>query len=397
MMLLWLAYFLNQADRQIFSIVLPFVKQDLNLTDAQIGLIAASLVCAYGLMVPVAGFAGDRYSKKRIIVLSLMFWSMATLVTGFCSTVIQFVLVRGILTGGGEAFYAPAANTYISEKFSERRTLALSIHQSAVYFGIILSGVIAGAIAERYGWRSAFWGFGICGILTAALMFLILKNTDSVITQSIPRLKDTMVAIGKSATFYLLTFAFGCMVFVNIAYLTWMPTLLIERFGLKLTDAGFSSMFYHHMGAFLGILAGGIITDRLAKRKPVIRLVLQALALLAGAPFIYWIGKSATPGETYLSLFLFGCFRGIYDANIFASLYEIVKPSLRASASGIMLMAAFIVGALGPYILGILKQHYELSLSFSYLWIPYVMGGLSILAASLFFFKTDRYEMVQDN
>ena len=117
---MWLSYFLNQADRQVFSIVMPLIKADLKLSDTEVGLIASVLVWTFGALVPFAGFLGDRMSRKFIVGGSLLFWSLATIATGLCNTVIQFVFLRGIATGGGEAFYAPSANALISEEHQKR-------------------------------------------------------------------------------------------------------------------------------------------------------------------------------------------------------------------------------------------------------------------------------------
>lgn len=389
LVLLWIAFFLNQADRQIFSVVIPLIRADLKLTDAQLGLIASSLVWTYGVLVPVAGFIGDRWSRRNIIGSSLFFWSIATLSTGFCVTLIQFVLLRGIATGGGEAFYAPAANALISEEHTKRRSFALAIHQTAVYFGIILSGLIAGFIAEQYGWRNAFYLFGGLGIMIAVVIFMRLRKDTPAQVHERVNIINTAKVIAKKPTIILLTAAFACMVFVNVGYLTWMPSLLVEKFGLTLTQAGFSSMFYHHLGAFIGVIAGGATADRLSKFNPRNRLVVQAVSLLAGAPFIYWIGMSSTATTTYAALFLFGVFRGAYDSNIFASLYEVVKPAIRSSASGLMLMFAFLVGAFSPYMLGILKPTLGLAEGMSRLWMSYFLGATFITAGVVFFFKKD--------
>lgn len=397
LVLLWLAYFFNQADRQIFSTVLPLIKKDLNLTDTQLGLIASALVWTYGLLVPLAGFAGDRWSKKKIIGMSLLVWSGATLFTGFCSTLVQFILLRGVATGGGEAFYAPAANALISEEHKEKKGLALSVHQTAVYFGIILSGLLAGYIADAYGWRNAFYLFGGLGILVSALIFLRLRETRTAEAGESVGVAEVMKIMSTRPTVYMLTAAFGCMVFVNVGYLTWMPTLLVDKFGLSLAEAGFSSMFYHHFGAFLGVVIGGPVADRLSKVNPSYRMLVQAMALLLGAPFIYLIGQSGTVAGTYVTLFAFGIFRGIYDSNIFASLFEVIKPSMRSSASGLMLMCAFLVGASGPLVLGSLKSIYSLSDSFSSLWLVYFAGSLCLFAGAGFFFSKDRFQERPDH
>lgn len=388
--LLWVAFFLNQADRQIFSVVMPLLKAELHLTDAELGLIASALVWTYGLLVPVAGFIGDRFSRKNIIGISLLFWSISTLATGWCSTLIQFVILRGIATGGGEAFYAPSANALLSEHHVKKRSFALALHQTAVYVGIILSGLIAGYIGEHYGWRNAFFIFGGFGIIVAIIISRRLYKDVPAAAKSGITILQTAKVIVRKPTFLLLTAAFACMVFVNVGYLTWMPSFLVEKFGLTLTSAGFSSMFYHHIGAFAGVIIGGRIADIFAKKNRHNRLLVQSLALLLGAPFIYWMAIGDSLTIVYTALFLFGIFRGVYDSNIFASLYEVVRPEMRSSSSGLMLMCAFLVGAFAPLILGILKPTVGMTKGLSYLSVSYVLGALLIGLAARFYFKHDK-------
>jgi sugar phosphate permease len=130
----------------------------------------------------------------------------------------------------------------------------------------------------------------------------------------------------------------------------------------------------------------------------VYRLVLQGVALLAGAPFIYWVGMGSTLTITSSALFVFGLFRGIYDANIYASLYEIVPSAAKSAATGIMIMFAFLTGAFAPLILGVLKPSLGLSAGMSSLWISYVLGGLCIMIAVKYFFNQDRLKVtIGDN
>jgi MFS transporter, Spinster family, sphingosine-1-phosphate transporter len=390
--LLWFAFFLNQADRQIFSVVLPLIRKDLGLSDAELGLIASALVWTYGLLVPVAGFVGDRFSRINIIGFALLFWSASTLSTGFCTTLMQFILLRGIATGGGEAFYAPSANALLSEKYAENRAFVLSVHQTAVYLGIILSGVIAGYIGERYGWQNAFYLFGVAGIGLSILIFRRLQNDTprfDIPSEQIGIIKTAQIILQKP-TVLLLTLAFGCMVFVNVGYLTWMPTFLADKFNLTLTQAGFSSLFYHHLGAFLGVLMGAKIADTYTKQNPKSRLLVQGMGLLFGAPFIYLMSISTNQTVTYAALFFFGIFRGWYDSNIVASLYEVVPEKIRSSAYGLMLMCAFLVGASSPYLLGVLKPTLGLSVGLSYLSLVYALGAGLIGTAIWLFFDNDK-------
>ncbi|WP_338876427.1 MFS transporter [Spirosoma sp. SC4-14] len=393
--LLWLAFFLNQADRQIFSVVLPLIRSDLGLSDADLGLIASALVWTYGLLVPIAGFIGDRISRRNILGVCLLFWSSTTLFTGLCSTVSQFILLRGVGTGGGEAFYAPSANAMLGETYKESRSWALSVHQTAVYFGIILSGVIAGYVGQHYGWRNAFYLFGSLGIVLALVFFYRIPKdkpgnerteTASVVSETLA----TARIIVRKPTVVLLTLGFGCMVFVNVGYLTWMPSFLVDKFGQSLAEAGFSALFYHHLGAFLGVLSGAKIADHFAKTDPRSRLVVQSAGLLLGAPFIYGISMSPTPVLTYIALFLFGIFRGWYDSNIVASLYEVVAPKIRSSAYGLMLACAFLIGSMAPYLLGVLKPTLGLTVGLASLSGVYVLGGLLIGSGAIWFFRNDR-------
>lgn len=393
--LLWLAFFLNQADRQIFSVVLPLIRKDLGLTDAELGLIASALVWTYGLLVPIAGFIGDRFSRRNILGFCLLFWSCATLMTGFCSSVLQFILLRGVATGGGEAFYAPSANALLGENYKESRSFALSLHQTAVYFGIILSGIIAGYIGEHYGWQKAFYLFGSLGIVLAFVFFSripkdVVKSTVEARQPMLAEIGETARIVVRKPTVIMLTLGFGCMVFVNVGYLTWMPSFLVDKFSMTLTDAGFSSLFYHHLGAFLGVLSGARIADYYAKTNPRSRLIVQATGLLLGAPFIYGISMSDTQILTYVALFLFGIFRGWYDSNIVASLYEVVSPKIRSSAYGLMLACAFLIGSIAPYLLGVLKPTLGLTVGLASLSGVYVLGSLFLWAGAFLFFDRDK-------
>lgn len=398
LMILWFAFFLNQADRQIFNVTLPLIRGDIKLSDAQFGLIASSLIWTYGLLVPIAGFMGDIFPRRNILAFCICFWSIATFFTGFASGLIPFVLLLGVATGGGEAFYAPSANAMLSERYRENRAFALSIHQTAVYAGIILSGIVAGYIGERFGWRRSFNVFGATGVLLAVIFLFRVKPEVTEIRGEKVSVRHSLMdalLVFRKPTVILLTMAFGCMVFVNVGYLTWMPLYLVEKYNMSVTYAGFSSLIYHHAGAFFGVMFGARLADKLAKSDPKKRLLIQSLALLGGAPFIFLMGFTDNEVITYSALALFGFMRGIYDSNIFASLYEVVKPSIRSSATGFMLMFAFLMGAFAPLILGILKPTLGLAASFSSLSLFYALGAGFIFLAMKLFFKKDYFEESQ--
>jgi MFS family permease len=393
--LLWFAYFLNQGDRQVFNVVIPLIKEDLNLSDIQIGLIATIFTLVYGVLVPFAGLAGDLLRRKWIVFYSLLVFSLGTLLTGFSSGMILLILFRSIATGGGESFYYPAATSLIGQFHKKTRAMALSIHQTSLYTGIVASGFIAGYIGEHYGWRSSFYVFGGVGVLWSIVVFYKLKDspTDTTnLTQERPKFKEILRAILAKKTVYFLSLAFGAMVFVNIGYLTWMPTFLHEKFDMSLSSAGFNSMFYHHLFAFVGVMVGGKLSDHFAAVRKRVRMETELIGLLLGAPFIYMMAVSDSLMWCYIGMGLFGFFRGIYDSNLFAALFDVIEPKYRASSMGLMLAFAFTIGSFAPVLLGWIKTVSGLSVGLSALSYFYLIGAVLIFIAIKYSFDNDYYE-----
>jgi MFS family permease len=381
---LWLAYFLNQGDRQIYNAVLPLIRADLGASDVQLGLVATLFTLFYGVLVPVAGVLGDRWSRKWIICASLLVFSAGTLLTGLAGGLVGLIVFRSIATGAGEAFYYPAANTLIGLHHRETRAQAMAIHQTSVYVGVVASSVLAAWIGEQHGWRAAFYVFGGGGIVLAALLAWRLRNDTP--AADAPRaagegLRASLAAILRVRTFYFLSFAFGAMVFVNVGFTTWMPTFLYERFALSLKTAAFQAVFLHLLFAFFGVMIGGRISDRLAARRSTIRIQIEWIGLLAGAPFIFLLGAAPELWIVYVALAGFGLFRGLYDSNLFAALFDVIEPRHRSTATGLMLAFAFTVGATAPLLLGYLKPQVGLSTGLSALALAYALGGVALLMA----------------
>jgi len=372
---LWLAFFFNQADRQVFSVVLPSIRSDLHLTDIQLGLVSSVFTAALAFMVPVAGFLGDVYSRKKIIVTSLLAWSAATLCTGFGATLLYLVAVRGLATAVGEAFFAPSAFAMISGEHIDTRARAMSLFQTAVYVGLVASGWIGGAIAGQFGWRSAFWVFGAAGVLLAFALELRLKDRRGAESVRRAAIRETLAAILSAPTARFAALGNGAMIFVNVGYLAWMPTYIYERFGVSLAQAGLASMLFHHLFAFFGVLLGGTLSDRLAPWRPQIRLEIQAAALLAGAPFLYGVGQASSLPGLYAMLACFGFFRGLFDSNTYPAFYSVIAPRFHSAASGLLIAFAFLVASLAPVLLAQAKMTIGLAQGFSALSLVYLAGS----------------------
>lgn len=396
--LLWFAYLLNQADRQVFNVVLPLMREDLALSDFQIGLIATIFNFIYALLVPVAGYVGDRYSKKWILTLSVLFWSCATMLTGLSTGIVMLIVTRSLATGGGEAFFGPANYSMLASYHKENtRSFAMSIHQTAYYIGIIISGLLAGYIGQHYGWKSAFYVFGAIGVVHAIVMAFRLKDNKEKDVQAVQvehtekiGFFDGFKVIFTTPSALALTIGFSGLIFVLTGYLTWMPTYLYENFDMDLTAAGFNSMFFTHLFAFVGILVAGKLSDKLAKkRNSSVRMMMQGVSLIIAAPFIILMGNSTIITLIYIGFAGFGFARAFFDANTYTVLYDVIPEKYHASASGVMIMTGFLIGSLAPVILGYLKPIVGLSVGISMLSIIWIICGLLLVLTSRFRFKKD--------
>jgi MFS family permease len=396
--LLWIAFFLNQADRQIFNVLLSPIRDDLDLTDPQMGMIASILILTLALGFPIAGVIGDLFSRKWICTLTIIFWSAATMVTGMSTTVLHLILFRSIATGGGEALYAPANYALIADYHKNTRSQAMAIHTTALYIGVIVSGFAATAVAEIWGWRAAFYVFGSAGIVVGIIMAFRLKDAPAMVQEQSGRIRDrlnlkkSLRILFQKKTALGVTIGLVCQVFVNIAYLTWMPTFLYEKFDMSLVKAGFTSMCFMYGFAFLGILISGRLSDRLALKRRRWLIEIQAIGMLLGAPFLMLAGFAPTQLLTFIAIAGFGLFRGVYDANIYTSLYTVVVPKLRASASGMMLLIAFSAGAVAPYLLGVLKVSVGLSLTIAWMSALNIIAAICLFIVVKYFFDKDQIE-----
>ena len=259
--LLWIAYFLNQGDRQVFNTVLPQIQAFLNVGDETMGMISTCFNLFFAITVPFAGYFADRISRSKLIIFSIALFSTATMLTGFAGTVMMMILLRSLATGMGEAMFGPTYPALIAEYHDNTtRARAMSIHQTAYYVGVIMSGFLAGLIADKLGWQYSFLIFGAAGVVFTFVLLLRLKDKNpvkSVAEQDVekkPSLWEAMGAIFKVPTAVFMIIGFTSLIFVLTGYLTWMPKYLMEKFDLNTASAGFNSMFWTHAAAFVGVL-----------------------------------------------------------------------------------------------------------------------------------------------
>ncbi|MBN2296453.1 MAG: MFS transporter [Pirellulales bacterium] len=397
-----LAFFFHQGDRAIFGVVLPAIKSDLQLTDAQLGLVGSVLFFALAVLMPLTGYFGDNWSRKWIITISVTFWSLATMLTGLARGLTGLILFRSVATAGGESFYAPAAYSLLAQFHKKTRSLALSIHQCALYVGVMVSGFLGGYIAEQWGWRATFYIFGGCGVLLGIILAFRLKNSPRDLPTQLGSsdqkvtLLEAFTALFRTPTALFLTTGFTAIVFVNNAYVVWAPSFVQEKFNLSLTAAGGGAMLYHHLAALVGVLIGGKISDTMILSRRQFRLELQAAAMLIGVPTIVWMGLTDSLMSTWIAMACMGLCRGMYESNTQASLFDVIAPRYRASAIAMMTMVAFLFGSTSPWLLGCCCEWFPdgsgLSYGFASLSLVYLIGGLAVLIGLKTTFRHDLKE-----
>lgn len=387
LLLLWMAYLLNQGDRQVFNTVLPAIRDALNLTDTSVGLIATIFNLFYAIMVPVGGWAGDRFSRKWVTTISILFWSVATMFTGLATSFIWLVVLRSVATGGGEAFFGPANYSLLGQYHTDTRARAMSLHQTAYYVGVILAGWLAGLIADKLGWKYSFIIFGAAGIVWGILMIIRLKDYPKAEEKAAdapkekkPGFFDGFKTVFTTPTALMLTIGFSGLIFVITGYMTWVPAYLQEEFTQNQATAGFNSMFWTYVAAFVGVLLAGSLSDKLALKSRKLRMFLQGIGLLGGAAFLFLMGGHPALWLLYVSFAGWGFFRAFFDANTYSVLYDVTPPRLHASCSSAMIMTGFAVGAFAPVVLGALKERMgSLSRTFPILAVIWVVCGVLML------------------
>ncbi len=410
--MLWGVCFFNYADRQAIYSVFPKLSGEFGLDKVQLGLIGSAFMWVYAAGAPLAGFIGDRLQRKKLILGGFAFWSAVTILTARCSRFWHFVTMRA-LEGFGETFYFPASMSLISDYHSPRtRSRALSFHQSSVYAGTIAGSWLGAWFAEYRGWRSGFYFFGIAGILLAAVLLRSLREPErgeaearKTAVESKPlSLREARGVVFGTPMVMMLMAVFLAANFVATIFLTWTPTFLVEKFHFRLTTAGFSAAMFIHFASAVSAPIGGVLADFFSKRLAGGRMLVQAVGLALGSVFVFLIGTTGDVATLLIAMVCFGFCKGLYDSNIFASLYDAVEPRARATAAGVMNTVGWGGGALGPVVVGVFAKYgrganemENMSRAIAYCGIIYLAGAALLAVTIVFFARRDilRFREVQ--
>jgi len=393
-MLWWISFF-NYADRQAIFSVFPLLEKEMHLTPVELGLLGSSFAWVYGLCAPLAGNIVDRVRRTAAILWGLYAWSIICVATAASRNFRHLFFFRAA-EGLGETFYYPASMSLISDYHTKRtRSRAMGLHQTSVYFGTIGGGFFAGLIGQYYGWRWSFVVFGGLGIvLGVALKRYLAEPQRGAAEEGLA--VATRMPIGRflkviwgTPTVLVLMGAFMCANFVAVVLLSWMPKFLYDRFQLSLAQAGLYATIFVQVASMAGSPLGGWLADTLRRRRVGGRMMVQALGVFCGAPFVFLCGQSHHLALTIMVLAAWGLCKGFYDANIFASVYDVIRPEARGTAAGFMNMIGWLGGGFAPVIIGYLAERYSLGTAISLAAAVYLAAGALLVTGIAAFVKRD--------
>ncbi|HCI55602.1 MAG TPA: MFS transporter [Bacteroidales bacterium] len=363
--MLWVVALLNYLDRMLITSMRDPIVANFSLNDAQFGLLTSVFLWSYGILSPFGGYFADRYSRKKVIVFSIIIWSAVTLWTGFASSFYELLTARTFM-GISEAFYIPAALALITDYHkSHTRSLATGLHMSGLYAGLALGGV-GGYIAELWGWRYGFQIFGVFGILYSFVLIFFLKDrkpeddesdisSNESVKESIS-IKGSLKALFKERSFIIIMVFFCAMGIVNWLVYSWLPTFLKEDFSLSLGKAGISATFYIQAGSFAGVLLGGVLADRWSRVNIKGRLYVVIAGMTIGAPILFLMASTSIFSIAIIAMIVFGLARGFNDSNIMPILCQVVDNKYIATGYGFLNFLSTIVSGVMVYIGGALKD-----------------------------------------
>lgn len=398
--LLWVVALLNYMDRQMLSTMQEAMKIDiLELNKAEaFGALMAVFLWIYGFMSPVAGIIADRTSRKWLIVGSLFVWSAVTFLMGYASSFEQLYGLRAMM-GVSEALYIPAALSLIADWHRDKsRSLAIGVHMTGLYAGQAIGGFGATA-AAAFSWQSTFHWFGIVGIVySVVLIFFLRENPDHIEVEKLESSKikksnsiwKGLLLLFSNISFWVILFYFAAPSLPGWATKNWLPTLFAESLHIPMSQAGPISTITIALSSFIGVILGGLMSDRWVQKNIRGRVYTGAIGLSLTIPALLLLGF----GQGFISVIgaglLFGIGFGIFDANNMPILCQFVSAKYRGTAYGIMNMTGVFAGAAVTQLLGKWTDGGSLGEGFAMLSIVVVIA----LGLQLYFLRpnTDNME-----
>ena len=358
---------LNYLDRQLLASMKVSMMGDIPdiALEANWGAILGLFKWVYAVMSPIGGYLADRYSRRNVVVGSLVVWSAVTWMTGHVTTFDGLLATRALM-GISEAFYIPTALALIADYHrGPTRSRAVGLHQMGIYVGVILGG-FGGYVADSpdLGWRWAFAACGLVGIVYAVPLFLLLRDPAPVAASSpaaVPRTSplNAIRELLGNPSFILLVLYFTLPAMAGWIVRDWMPAILAVEFNIGQGLAGVSATAYWQVAAIAGAIFGGWLADRWMRRTIRGRIYTSAIGMMLIVPAMFGVGYAPETGMLWVAvvfLIIFGLGWGFFDGNNMPILCQIARPSLRATGYGIMNFVSIGCGGLADWGFGVLRD-----------------------------------------
>ena len=365
MVVLIALYTSNFIDRTILGTLGQPIKEDLKLTDGQLGLLGGlSFALLYSTLgIPVARLA-ERYKRVTVIASALAVWSGMTAVCGLAGNFAQLMAAR-IGVGIGEAGCIPPANSLISDYYPpERRASAAGAFSLGIPLGAVLGALIGGAVAQRWGWRAAFMMVGLPGLALALLVKLTVREPvrggyDRMVQDVAPSIRAAAKSLLGKPTFRHSAFAAALTSFAGYGVSTFGVPFLLRGFHLSLMQASVAFALFGGVGAGIGVFSGGFIADRAGRKDRRMHMWIPAACLILCGPLYMaaFLQKDlATLGVLVVAPAIL---QYIYLGPVFAATANMAGPRSRATASAILTLIINLIGlGLGPTLIGLASDQF---------------------------------------
>ncbi len=360
----FLAYTVSFMDRQIVSVLIEPIKAELHLSDGQLGLLTglsfALFYCAMSL--PIAALA-DRFSRKRIIVASITFWSVMTALFGFARTYPTLFLTR-MAVGGAESAFAPAAFSMTADYYPRRtRSTATGVIAAGSMLGTTCGIALGGYLAEHLGWRMAMKWAAIPGIVVAVVYAMTVrepKRGQSEGMQAAPLKTQRFSSLARPPAYLLMVASAAIGMFVLYACVHWFPAYLVRTH--HMTEGAVGVLLGPVLGGVgvASMLAGGYATDVFSRNDIRWTAWCPAIVALAGVPLLAFAFYT-NDQSTAVALFGLAYFAVMFQCSpIVSSIQSLVPSTLRARATAVFMLTTTLVGSgIGPTLAGFLSELYE--------------------------------------
>lgn len=397
--MLTIVYAFNFIDRQILVILQEMIKEDMGLSDAQLGLLSGfSFALIYVTAgIPIAYWA-DRGNRKNIIALALAVWSGMTALSGFAQNFWQLLLAR-VGVGLGEAGGSPPAHSLISDYFPpEKRGTAMSIYSSGLYFGILVGYVVGGVVADAVGWRYTFMLLGVPGVLFALLLAAVVREPprgrweSASVNAYKPTLRETLKVLASYKSFMYLCIATAIANFGGYGTGNFSASLYLRIHGLSLTEVGLLLAVAGGLSGMIGTFLGGYLGDRLAVRDKRWYLWVPMWGMILSTPFslVYYLSDN-TPLVICAQFMTTVCFATFLGPCLAIS-HTLVHPAMRAFTSAVLFFVLNLIGlGLGPLTTGLISDALAADYGVNSLRYAMVIVSLIGTVSAVLFYLASRH------